>query len=164
TFAMTRRVYQGENVVFGDNPDGPVDWDVPVLRVKGTNGAVRAILFGYACHGTSIRNGDDWYVVSGDYMAYARQQLEAHEPGAVAMYLTGMGADADPAPRGRLLDARRHGLELAGAVVGVLDRPMHGVRGPFKLAYDEVDLPLAPPPSREQLARDAQSQDAAVKQ
>jgi hypothetical protein len=163
TFAMNRRVYQGDKVVFGDNPDGPVDWDVPVLRIKGTNGAVRAILFGYACHGTSVRSGDDWYVVSGEYMAYARQHLEAHEPGAVAMYLTGMGADSDPAPRGRLLDAKRHGLELAGAVTGVLSRPMRPVRGAFKLAYAEVDLPLAAPPNREQLEKDAQSADVHVK-
>ncbi len=164
TFAMNRRVYQGDKVVFGDNPDGPVDWDVPVLRITSTNGAVRAIVFGYACHGTSVRNGsDDWYVVCGDYMAYARRQLEAVEPGSVAMFLTGMGADSDPAPRGRLLDAKRHGLELAGAVEGVLGRPMSPVHGPFKLAYDEVDLPLAPPPSRDQLQQDAQSQDAYVK-
>jgi hypothetical protein len=163
TFAMNRRVYQGDTVVFGDNPDGPVDWDVPVLRIKATNGVVRAILFGYACHGTSVRSGDDWYTVSGDYMAYARQQLEAHQPGAVAIYLTGMGADSDPAPRGRLLDAKRHGLELAGAVIGVLDRPMRPVRGAFQLAYDEVELPLAAPPSREQLEKDAQSQDINVK-
>jgi hypothetical protein len=163
TFAMNRRVYQGDKVVFGDNPDGPVDWDVPVLRVKGTNGAVRAILFGYACHGTSVRSGDDWYVVSGEYMAYARQLLEAHQPGAVAMYLTGMGADSDPSPRGRLLDAKRHGLELAGAVMGVLDRPMRPVRGAFKLAYDEVELPLVVPPGREQLERDARSEDISVK-
>ena len=162
-FAMNRRVYQGDKVVFGDNPDGPADWDVPVLRVKGTNGAVRAILFGYACHGTSVRSGDDWYVVSGEYMAYARQHLEAHQPGAVAMFLTGMGADSDPAPRGRLLHAKRHGLELAGAVIGVLDRPLRPVRGPFKLAYDEVDLPLVAPPGREQLEKDAQSEDPSVK-
>ena len=162
TFAMNRRVYQGDTVVFGDNPDGPVDWDVPVLRIKGTNGAVRAILFGYACHGTSVRNGDDWYVVSGDYMAYARQQLEAHQPGAVAMYLTGMGADSDPAPRGRLLDAKRHGLELAGAVMGVLDRPMRPVRGAFRLAYDEVALPLAAPPDRAHLEKDATSPDISM--
>jgi neutral ceramidase len=162
-FAMNRRVYQGDNVVFGDNPDGPVDWDVPVLRVKGTNGAVRAILFGYACHGTSVRNGDDWYTVSGDYMAYARQQLEAHQPGAVAIYVTGMGADSDPSPRGMLLDAKRHGLELAGAVMGVLDRPMRPVHGAFKMAYDEVDLPFVNPPSRQRLEQDAQSQDINVK-
>jgi len=164
TFAMNRRVYQGDNVGFGDNPDGPVDWEVPVLRVNGTNDAVRAILFGYACHGTSVRHGDDWYVVSGDYMAYARQQLEAHQPGAIAMYLTGMGADSDPSPRGLLLDAKRHGLELAGTVMGVLDRPMRPVRGSFKLAYDEAELPLADPPGREQLEKDARSGDLAVKQ
>jgi neutral ceramidase len=162
-FAMNRRVYQGDRVVFGDNPDGPVDWDVPVLRIKSTNGAVRAILFGYACHGTSVRSGDDWYTVSGEYMAYARQHLEAHQPGAVTMYLTGMGADSDPAPRGRLLDAKRHGLELAGAVIGVLDRPMRPVRGAFKLAYDEVELPLVAPPDRQQLEKDARSEDANVR-
>jgi neutral ceramidase len=163
-FAMNRRVYQEDKVVFGDNPDGPVDWDVPVLRVKGTNGAVRAIVFGYACHGTSVRSGDDWYVVSGEYMAYARQHLEAHQPGAVAMFLTGMGADSDPAPRNRLLDAKRHGLELAGAVMGVLDRPMRPVAGTFRVAYEEVDLPLTDPPGREQIEKDAQDKDIYVKQ
>jgi neutral ceramidase len=163
SFAMNRRVYQGDKVVFGDNLDGPVDWDVPVLRIKGTNGAVRAVLFGYACHGTSVRTGDDWYVVSGEYMAYARQHIEQHQPGAAAMYLTGMGADSDPAPRGRLLDAKRHGLELAGAVMGVLDRPMRPVRGAFKFAYEEVALPLAAPPGRPQLEQDTRSDDPHVK-
>jgi neutral ceramidase len=164
TFAMNRRVYQGDKVGFGDNPDGPVDWDVPVLRVKGTNDSVRAILFGYACHGTTVRSGDDWYVVSGDYMAYAREQIEACQPGAKALYLTGMGADSDPAPRGRLLDAKRHGLELAGAVIGVLDRQMRPVHGSLKLAYDELDLPVTAPPDRQQLEKDSHNEDVSVRQ
>jgi neutral ceramidase len=163
SFAMHRRMFQGDQVVFGDNPDGPVDWDVPVLRIKGADGQVRAILFGYACHGTSVRSGDDWYVVSGEYMAYAREHLQRIEPGAVAMYVPGMGADSDPAPRGRLLDARRHGLELAGAIAGVLDRPMEPVRGALKCAYEEIDLPLAAPPGREQLDKDARGEDVYVK-
>jgi len=96
-------------------------------------------------------------------MGYARQHLEAQQPGAVAMFLTGMGADSDPAPRGQLLHAKRHGLELAGAVVGVLDRPMRPVRGPCKLAYDEIELPLATPPTRERLEQDSQSQDRHLK-
>ncbi|MBE7502922.1 MAG: neutral/alkaline non-lysosomal ceramidase N-terminal domain-containing protein [Verrucomicrobiales bacterium] len=164
TFAMNRRVYRGDQVVFGDNPDGPVDWDVPVLRIRRPDGAVRAIVFGYACHGTSVRGGEDWHVVSGEYMAYARQHLEAMHPGAVALYLTGMGADIDPAPRGRLLDARRHGLQLAGAVLGVLDRPMRPVRGGFRMAYDEVELPFVPPPGRDRLEADARSADVHVRQ
>jgi len=163
TFAANRRLYDGDHVRLSDNPDGPVDWDVPVLRVKGTNGAVRAIVFGYACHGTCIRGGDDWYVVSGEYMAYARQHLEALHPGVTAMFLTGMGADSDPTPRGGLLAAKRHGLELAGAVVGVLDHPMRPVRGAFKLVYEEVELPLVVAPSRQQLAKDSASKDVHVK-
>jgi len=162
-FAMNRRVYKGDKVVFGDNPDGPVDWDVPVLRIKGTNDAVRAIVFGYACHGTSVRTGDDWYVVSGEYMAYARHHLEAAYPGAVGLYLTGMGADIDPAPRGQLADAKRHGLELAGAVAGVLGRPMRPVRGEFKYAYDEIELPLVSPPDQAQLEKDARGEDVNIK-
>jgi hypothetical protein len=164
TFAMNRRVYAGDAVSFGDNPDGPTDWDVPVLRVKGTNDQVRAILFGYACHGTSVRTGDEWYAVSGDYMAYAREFLEQQQPGAIAMYLTGMGADSDPSPRGHLLEARRHGLELAGAVISVLDRPMRSIQGPFKLAFDEVELPLPESPNREALTKDAQSESKPIKQ
>lgn len=163
TFAMNRRVYAGDRVVFGDNPDGPTDWDVPVLRIKGTDGAVRAVVFGYACHGTSVRSGDDWYVVSGEYMAYARQHIEAVQPGAAALYLTGMGADSDPAPRGRLVHAKQHGLELAGAVAGVLSKPMRPVRGGLKFAFEELELPLATPPTREGLEKDSQSQDIYIK-
>ncbi len=164
TFAMNRRVYKEDKMAFGENPDGPVDWDVPVLKITGTNGAVRAVLFGYACHGTSISSGDDFYIVSGEYMAYARLHLEAVYPGTMAMYLPGMGADSNPSPRNRLLDAKRHGLELAGAIAGVLDHPMRPVRGAFKLAYDEVELPFVDPPSREQLAKDAQSTDVSTRQ
>ena len=80
------------------------------------------------------------------------------------MYLTGMGADSDPFPRGPLLEAKRHGLELAGAVMGVLGQPMHPVQGGFGFAYEEIDLPLAPPPAREQIEKDLQSQDVSLKQ
>jgi len=162
TFAMNRRVYHGDKIDFGENPDGPVDWDVPVLKITGTNGAIRAILFGYACHGTSIA-GDDFYIVSGDYMAYARQHLEAHYPGAIAVYLTGMGADSNPSPRGTLLDAKRHGLELAGAVVGVLSRPMRPIHGALRLASGEAELPFADPPQRDQIDKDTKSDDIYVR-
>jgi hypothetical protein len=79
------------------------------------------------------------------------------------MFFPGLGADADPAPRGRLIESKRHGLELAGAVIGVLDRPMRPVRGGFKMAYEEVELPLVDPPSREQLEKDARGEDIYVK-
>jgi hypothetical protein len=162
TFAMNRRVYREDRVDFGENPDGPVDWDVPVLKVLGETNDVRAVVFGYACHGTSIA-GDDFSIVSGDYMSYARQHLEAVYPGAVAIYLTGMGADSNPSPRGRLLDAKRHGLELAGAVAGVLSRPMRPVSGDIRFAYREAELPLSSPPSRDRLEADTRGRDIYIK-
>ncbi|MBI4607300.1 MAG: neutral/alkaline non-lysosomal ceramidase N-terminal domain-containing protein [Planctomycetes bacterium] len=160
-FAMNRRVYRDDRVDFGENPVGPVDRDVPVLKVSSPEGEARAVLFGYACHGTSIA-GDDFYVVSGDYMAYAREHIEAAFPGTKALYLTGCGADSNPSPRGRLIHAKQHGLELAGAVAGVLSRPMRPVQGRFRRAFARIDLPLAPPPSREKLAADAQDQNPYV--
>lgn len=157
-FAMNRRVFREDRVDFGENLDGPVDHDVPVLCIRGTNGTVRAILFGYACHGTTL-GGDDFYTVSGDFSAYARQNVESLYPGAMAMYLPGMSSDINPSPRSSLLDAKRHGLELAGSVVGVLKRSMRSVPGHFHYAFSEIELPLATPPSREQLLKDAQSKD-----
>ncbi|NWF86134.1 MAG: hypothetical protein HXY18_20175 [Bryobacteraceae bacterium] len=162
TFAINRREFREGGVVLGENPDGPVDWEVPVLKVKATNDTVRAILFGYACHGTSIA-GPDFYVVSGDYMAYARQHLEALYPGAVAVFLTGMGGDANPSPRGSLLWSKRHGLELAGAVAGVLSRPMRPVKGAVRLAYEEVACPLESPPTQERLEQDAKDPSVHVR-
>src|SRR5437867_6889199 len=49
TFAMNRRVYNGDKIDFGENSDGPVEWETPVLRVKGADGAIRGLLFGYGC-------------------------------------------------------------------------------------------------------------------
>jgi len=51
------------------NPEYPnvTDPDLPVLIVRGGNGAIRAIVFGYACHNTTL----DDYLVSGDWAGYA---------------------------------------------------------------------------------------------
>jgi len=161
-FAMNRRAFTAQDVVIGENPDGPVDHDVPVLRAVGTNGVLRAMVFGYACHATSIA-GDDFYTVSPDFPGYARAHLETAYPGAVAIFLTGMGADANPSPRGRLLDSKRHGLELAGAVAGVLSRPMRPVTGSIQFAYAEIGLPLEPAPARDRIEQDAQSQNQYIR-
>jgi hypothetical protein len=155
-FAMNRRIYSPGGMAFGENPDGPADRDVPVLKVCAPDGSIRAILFSYACHGTTI-GGDDFYAVSGEYMAYAREHIEAAFPGARAMYLAGFSADINPSPRGKLILAKQHGLELAGAVTGVLSRPMRPVAGHLRRRYARIQLPLEEPPAREQIEKDARS-------
>lgn len=162
TFAMNRRAFTTKDVIIGENPDGPVDWDVPVLKITSTNGTVRAIVFGYACHATTV-HGEDFYTVTPDFPGYARAHLETVYPGAHAVFLTGMGADCNPSPRGSLLMSQRHGLELAGAVVGVLNHPMRYISGPIEFSYTELDLPLENPPTREKIEQDSQSQNQYVR-
>ena len=62
-FSMNRRTLVGTNYNNFPNPDGPVDQDVPVLRVDRADGTLAAILFGYACHNTTLA----LYLICVDY-------------------------------------------------------------------------------------------------
>lgn len=157
TFAINRRVFRPGGVGFGANPTGVVDHEVPVLRIDNPDGTVRAILFGYACHGTTL--GGDHYRIGGDWMGYAQEFLERAHPGATALFVTGFGADANPEPRGKLDFARQHGLELAGAVTQALKGPRTRISGPLKAAFDRAELPFALPPSREEFEKRLNEKD-----
>ena len=74
---------------------GPVDHSVPMLAVSGPNGALQAVVFGYACHNTTL----SFYQWCGDYAGFAQMALERNHPGAVAMFFMGCGADQNPLPR-----------------------------------------------------------------
>ncbi|MGH9340605.1 MAG: neutral/alkaline non-lysosomal ceramidase N-terminal domain-containing protein [Acidobacteriota bacterium] len=160
-FAANRRVFTPRGVNFGVNPEGPVDHDVPVLRVQDSGGNIRAIVFGYACHGTTL-TGDD-YRISGDWPGFAQEYLEQGHPGATAFFVTGCGADANPEPRGKLYYARQHGLNMAGAVTAVLTQPMAAVEDPLSCAFDYAELPLAEPPSRQEFEKRLQDQNRFVR-
>jgi hypothetical protein len=146
-FAMNRRTPFGTNYNNFPNPDGPVDHDVPVLRVEGADGKLRAVLFGYACHNTTLA----LYQFCGDYAGYAQQYFEAANPGASALFLQGCGGDQNPYPRGTFELAQTHGRSLAGAVEAALQTRARPLRGPLRLAYDEVMLDYAGPPTRAEL-------------
>ena len=162
-FAMNRRAFMEHGVVIADNPDGPVDHRVPVMRIAAPDGALRAVVFAYACHGTTIGGGEEFYWVSPDYMGYARAHIEQTFPGAKAFFMTGCGADMNPSPRGTLAHAKQHGLELAGAVAGVLGRPMRPIAPTLRVAHARIDLPLVDPPTREQLEADARSDNRYIR-
>jgi hypothetical protein len=152
-FAMNRRRPTERGVVNSPNSDGPVDHTVPVLRVTDDDEKTDddknlvAVLFGYACHNTTL----SFYEFCGDYAGYAQEYFEAAHLGAQAMFLTGCGGDQNPYPRGKLELAQTHGRSLACAVDAALDTVPRSVSGPLKLRYELITLKFAPPPSRDEL-------------
>lgn len=138
---------------------GPVDQDVPVLAVRAPDGKLRAIVFGYACHATSLSDN----LVSGDWPGYAQSALEERNPGATALFVTGAGADANPLPRRTEQLARAYGEALAEAVSQVLSGKMLPVTGPLRTAFQTVDLAFAEVPTRAELQRRMQSSDASAR-
>jgi hypothetical protein len=148
-FAMNRRLPVVDGWSNSPNPDGPVDHNVPVLKVEGPSGKPRAVLFGYACHNTTL----SFYQWCGDYAGFAQEFVERSNPGAVALFLAGCGGDQNPYPRGTLDQARQHGEALGNAVVAALQTRPRPVRGPLRVALDRVTIDYATPPSREDLLR-----------
>ena len=149
TFVMNRREFTDRGVQLGVNPRGLVDRSVPVLRIDTPDGTLRGVLFGAACHNTTLTGKD--LQISGDFAGYAQARLEKTHKGIKVLFLQGCAGDANPFPRGSEEIARIHGQTLGDEVLRVLNTKLQPVRGPLRVVMKQVDLPLAPPPSREQI-------------
>ncbi len=141
-FAINRRQASQKGVLIGTNPQGPTDHDVPVLKVTGPDGKLRAALFGYACHNTTLTG--EFYKISGDYAGFAQLEVEKANPGVTAMFMMLCGADQNPNPRSKLELAEQHGAALAAEVGRVLNGKLQRVRGPIRGAFQIVELGFAP--------------------
>jgi neutral ceramidase len=157
-FAMNRRLPSETGYRNSPNPDGPVDHDVPVLRIDGADEKLRAVLFGYACHNTTLSG----YEFCGDYAGFAQQYIQEAHPEATALFIAGCGGDQNPYPRGgsqTVEYCKQHGRALANGVEVALTVQARPVSGPIHAALDTVTLEFAQPPSREQLQEQAKSKD-----
>lgn len=146
-FAINRRLPTPKGYQNSPNPDGPVDHDVPLLRVDSPDGKLRAVLFGYACHNTTL----GLYKFCGDYAGYAQQYLEEAHPGAKALFMIGCGADQNPYPRSTVELAQQHGRTLATAVeAGLLPKP-RVISGTLRARFQDIPLEFGPLPTRDEL-------------
>ena len=138
-FAINRRVKaKNGDFAIGKNPLGPIDHDVPVLRILSPDGKLRAALFGYTCHNTTL--GGDIYEVHGDYAGYAQESFERDHPGAMGLFYIQCGGDQNPDPRGKFEDAEKYGKQLADAVSEVIAGKMIDVKGPVRTAFRLTEL------------------------
>jgi hypothetical protein len=112
----------------GYNPGAPADDTLVVARVTGEDGELRATLFNYACHPTTLA----WEnrLLSPDYIGAAREILE-NAFGAPALFL--QGASGELAPRddyvGDAAVADRNGRQLGHAAAAAIESlPPPGTR------------------------------------
>lgn len=151
TFAVNRRNNPEPEVpallAKGTPLKGPVDHTVPVLTVTRPDGALAAVLFGYACHPTTL-NFTTW---CGDYPGFAQQELEQGHPGAAAMFVNTCGGDQNPLPRRSVDLCQRYGHMLAVAVDEVLKQPLKPVGSSLRTAFELIELPYLKVVTREEL-------------
>lgn len=149
--AMNRRTPTATGYRNHPNPEGRVDHQVPVLRVDDAEGNLKAVMFGYACHNTTM-GFRKWL---GDYAGFAQEYFEKDHPGVTALFMMGCGGDQNPYPRSELHYAHKHGRSLATAVEAALEvnqrslLHQHKLHGPLKVAYGTVELEYLPEKKRE---------------
>jgi neutral ceramidase len=156
-FGVNRR----ENKPYSDVPKliaaqalkGPIDHDVPVLAVyKGLE--LKAVVFGYACHSTTI--GIQKF--SGDYSGFTQIALEKSHPGAIALFSAGCGADINPLPRRVIHLAERYGNMLAAAVEETLLQKMEPLEPKLTTRIKTIPLEYGALPEPTALAAAAKNQ------
>ena len=152
-FAMNRRTPTDTGYANRPNPDGRVDHDVPLLRVEDADGKLTAIVFGYACHNTTL----SFYQLCGDYAGFAQEYLEDAHPGTIAMFMMGCGGDQNPYPRRTLELAKQHGRTLATAVEAALTTTPRQISGQLQVGFGTAELEYADAPTKEQLVEQLKS-------
>ena len=140
---------------------GPVDHAVPVLAAYEPEGKLRAVLFGYACHNTTMTGA--FYQWCGDYAGFAQATLEKSHPDATAMFFIGCAGDQDPVERGSLDLAQHYGDMLAAAVQEVLLAPPDLLAPSLKTIMEMVTLNLGPAPTKPELENFSQDQTPYVR-
>ncbi len=152
-FAMNRRTPRQDGVANHPHPWGPVDHEVPVLRIDdpGVNEeeSLRAVVFGYACHNTTL----SFNRYCGDWAGYAKQYLRGSHPSVTTVFLTGCAGDQNPYPRRELEYAKDHGRAMANAVETALSTDERMIEGSLTIARANVTVPYDTVPKREELER-----------
>ncbi|WP_162946592.1 neutral/alkaline non-lysosomal ceramidase N-terminal domain-containing protein [Chitinophaga barathri] len=141
-FALNRRYKPGPDAATGKERSNRSDHDVPVLLARDAKGVVKAVVFGYACHNTTMTGEHN--SVNGDYAGFAQIEVEKKYPDATALFVLGCAGDQNPMPRGTLEYTEQHGKELAAAVEKVVDGKMENIGAPLRSAFVRTELPYQP--------------------
>ena len=130
------------------NPDREVDRSCPVILFKNKKGKPLSLIFGAACHPTTMRY--DNYLISAEYPGVARRILEKDLDGAPALFLQGMAGDVKPHQvaegnsfrSGNFEDIEKVGEELATDVNTIIKKGLRPLDIKIETALKRVAIPF----------------------
>jgi hypothetical protein len=131
----------------GQNPDGPVDPEVRVLRFDGQDGRPLATVVSYACHPVSL--GSQMRLLSADFPGWTRQVVEGLV-GGTALFIQGAAGNINPLLMGLDWEHPRqlgHTLGASAAQAALWAEPRRVT--PLHVARVHLDLPALLPDSVE---------------
>jgi neutral ceramidase len=133
-------------IILGQNPAGPVDPRLAVLRVDGTDGRPLAAMLNYACHLVSL--GSQCTDISSDFPGIARRLVE-EQTGATCLFLQGAAGNINPLLMGwDWTHLVRLGLPLGAEAVRVylsIVPSAESTGGGLSVAHSQLQLsPLLP--------------------
>lgn len=151
TFAVNRRNNREDDITRLRDQNiglaGPVDHDVPVIQITDADERTIALLFGYACHPTTL-SFNTW---CGDYPGFAQMELEKSYPGCNAMFINTCGGDQNPLPRRRVELCEQYGRELAQAVNQAIIHSKQPISSQLNADFAMVELAYASVVQRREL-------------
>ena len=142
TFAVNRRNNREADIpailARGEPLIGPVDHSVPRAEGDSAGRQLEAVVFGYACHPTTL-SFTKW---CGDFPGFAQLEIEQNHPGATAMFVNTCGGDQKSvaAPYSRTL--RKYGHMLATAVEDALQEHLTPCLPVFDLSLNISTCPI----------------------
>jgi hypothetical protein len=134
---INRREQQGDgSIMLGENPDGPVEHEVRVIRVDDLGGRLIAVVFAHGCHPVTM--GPKCLRWSADYVGSARKLIEQNV-GGLSLFLQATAGDINPitgigTEEDNTNEKNRLGFVLGGEVLKVLSSIYtESTRGPRTL-------------------------------
>lgn len=92
---INRREERDGRIVLGENPDGPVDRQLGLLRLERPDGSPIGLIANYAIHGTCLHGGNKQ--ISGDAPGWVSNYVE-EELGVPMLFVNGAEGNVAPLP------------------------------------------------------------------
>jgi len=164
---VNRRQRTPQGIVLGEQPAGPIDRRVGVLRVDGKRGPI-CVMLNHACHGVVL--DDTNLLISADWPGAAARAMSERLASAMVMVTNGACGDINPAQRGSFDAVERQGAEIARAGLSIMDSIALSSQVEIEAGVRAIALPTRAPTaaeaqadaerSRAELARAQQAGDA----